>query len=75
MNGRHPVVEQVLKKTFHSQLITLNSQRHLLIITGPNMGGKSTHMRQTALITLMVYRKFCASRKCYYRSDRSYLRV
>ncbi|MFD0966693.1 DNA mismatch repair protein MutS [Seminibacterium arietis] len=54
-NGRHPVVEQVLKKPFIANPITLNSQRHLLIITGPNMGGKSTYMRQTALITLMAY--------------------
>ena len=54
-NGRHPVVEQVLKDPFIANPINLNQQRHLLIITGPNMGGKSTYMRQTALITLMAY--------------------
>jgi len=54
-NGRHPVVEQVLKDPFIANPVELNQQRHLLIITGPNMGGKSTYMRQTALITLMAY--------------------
>ncbi|WP_187651782.1 DNA mismatch repair protein MutS [Xenorhabdus sp. TS4] len=53
--GRHPVVEQVLSEPFISNPLTLSSQRRLLIITGPNMGGKSTYMRQTALITLMTY--------------------
>ena len=54
-NGRHPVVEQVLKDPFIANPVNLNQQRHLLIITSPNMGGKSTYMRQTALITLMAY--------------------
>ncbi|CDL82133.1 DNA mismatch repair protein MutS [Xenorhabdus szentirmaii] len=53
--GRHPVVEQVLSEPFISNPVTLSSQRRLLIITGPNMGGKSTYMRQTALITLLAY--------------------
>ena len=53
--GRHPVVEQVLKTPFISNPVLLNPQRHLLIVTGPNMGGKSTYMRQIALITLMAY--------------------
>ena len=39
-NGRHPVVEQVLKDPFIANPVNLNQQRHLLIITGPNMGGK-----------------------------------
>ncbi|QIA77107.1 DNA mismatch repair protein MutS [Rodentibacter caecimuris] len=54
-NGRHPVVEQVLKEPFIANPVELHRDRHLLIITGPNMGGKSTYMRQTALITLMAY--------------------
>ncbi|OOF49688.1 DNA mismatch repair protein MutS [Rodentibacter genomosp. 1] len=54
-NGRHPVVEQVLKEPFIANPVELNKDRHLLIITGPNMGGKSTYMRQTALIALMAY--------------------
>lgn len=53
--GRHPVVEQVLKEPFIANPVFLNAQRHLLIVTGPNMGGKSTYMRQIALITLMAY--------------------
>lgn len=53
--GRHPVVETVLQQPFISNPLQLNQQRHLLIITGPNMGGKSTYMRQTALIALMAY--------------------
>lgn len=53
--GRHPVVEQVLKSPFIANPVYLNPQRHLLIVTGPNMGGKSTYMRQIALITLMAY--------------------
>lgn len=54
-NGRHPVVEQVIKEPFIANPVNLNQVRHLLIITGPNMGGKSTYMRQTALITLMAH--------------------
>ncbi|CAA2930694.1 DNA mismatch repair protein MutS [Arsenophonus endosymbiont of Bemisia tabaci Q2] len=53
--GRHPVVEQVLSETFISNPLDLSPQRRLLIITGPNMGGKSTYMRQAALITLLAY--------------------
>nr|WP_275667388.1 DNA mismatch repair protein MutS [Vibrio sp. Isolate24] len=53
--GRHPVVEQVLEEPFIANPIELNPQRKMLIITGPNMGGKSTYMRQTALIALMAH--------------------
>ena len=53
--GRHPVVEQVMKEPFIANPVELNSQRKMLIITGPNMGGKSTYMRQTALIVLMAH--------------------
>lgn len=53
--GRHPVVEQVLSEPFISNPLDLSPQRRLLIITGPNMGGKSTYMRQAALITLLAY--------------------
>ncbi len=54
-DGRHPVVEQVMSDPFIANPITLNPQRKMLIITGPNMGGKSTYMRQTALIVLMAH--------------------
>jgi DNA mismatch repair protein MutS len=53
--GRHPVVEQVLKEPFIANPLSLSPQRRMLIITGPNMGGKSTYMRQTALIALMAW--------------------
>lgn len=53
--GRHPVVEQVLNEPFIANPLNSSPQRRMLIITGPNMGGKSTYMRQTALIALMAY--------------------
>lgn len=53
--GRHPVVEQVTSDPFIANPIELSPSRKMLIITGPNMGGKSTYMRQTALIALMAY--------------------
>ncbi|EKZ9001315.1 DNA mismatch repair protein MutS [Vibrio fluvialis] len=53
--GRHPVVEQVMDEPFIANPIELNPQRKMLIITGPNMGGKSTYMRQTALIALLAH--------------------
>ena len=53
--GRHPVVEQMITEPFIANPVYLNAQRHLLIVTGPNMGGKSTYMRQIALICLMAY--------------------
>ena len=54
-NGRHPVVEQVLKEPFIANPVSLQPERRMLIITGPNMGGKSTYMRQTALIALLSW--------------------
>jgi DNA mismatch repair protein MutS len=54
-DGRHPVVEQVSREPFVANSVTLDESQRMLIITGPNMGGKSTFMRQTALITLLAY--------------------
>ena len=51
--GRHPVVEAQVDH-FIPNDVTLNRTRQMLLITGPNMGGKSTYMRQVALITLMA---------------------
>ena len=53
--GRHLVVEQVLEEPFIANDCLLNNQRRMLLITGPNMGGKSTYMRQTAVITLLAH--------------------
>ena len=52
--GRHPVVEEITQP-FVSNEVALSPYRQLLLITGPNMGGKSTFMRQTALIVLLAY--------------------
>jgi DNA mismatch repair protein MutS len=53
--GRHLVVESVLEKPFVPNDVLINAERRMLIITGPNMGGKSTYMRQIALIVLLSY--------------------
>ncbi|WP_296178817.1 DNA mismatch repair protein MutS [Pseudomonas sp. UBA1879] len=53
--GRHPVVEQVLTSPFVANDLDLNDNTRMLVITGPNMGGKSTYMRQTALIVLLAH--------------------
>ncbi|MDO3383995.1 DNA mismatch repair protein MutS [Gilvimarinus algae] len=53
--GRHPVVEQVLDGPFVPNDLHFSRERHMLIVTGPNMGGKSTYMRQTALIVLLAH--------------------
>jgi len=53
--GRHPVVEATLDESFVANDTHLDAQRRMLIITGPNMGGKSTYMRQTALIALLAH--------------------
>ncbi|MBK8163038.1 MAG: DNA mismatch repair protein MutS [Gammaproteobacteria bacterium] len=52
--GRHPVVEAVLEQPFVANDTRLADDRQMLIITGPNMGGKSTYMRQTALIVILA---------------------
>jgi len=54
-DARHPVVEQVMSDPFIANPVNLSSVRQMLVITGPNMGGKSTYMRQTALICLMAH--------------------
>lgn len=53
--GRHPVVEQVIDETFVPNDLSLSDERRLMVITGPNMGGKSTYMRQTALIAILAH--------------------
>ena len=54
-DGRHPVVEQVLDDPFISNDTLLNEKSFMQVITGPNMGGKSTYMRQIALISIMAH--------------------
>ena len=56
VNGRHPIVEKNLKNSFIPNDVTMDVEdNRLLIVTGPNMAGKSTYMRQVALITLMMH--------------------
>ena len=55
VRGRHPVVEQVRSEPFEPNDLVLDAARRMLIITGPNMGGKSTYMRQAALIVLLAH--------------------
>ncbi len=63
--GRHLVVERNQSHPFVANDMSLHEEQRMLIITGPNMGGKSTYMRQTALITIMAY---CG---CYVPADRA----
>jgi DNA mismatch repair protein MutS len=53
--GRHPVVEQVSREPFVANDLHLDSDTTMLVITGPNMGGKSTYMRQAAIIVLLAH--------------------
>jgi len=55
VRGRHPVVERFRDEVFEPNDLSLSPERRLLVITGPNMGGKSTYMRQTALIVLLAH--------------------
>lgn len=54
-SGRHPMIEAFRKDPFVPNDVRLGADRRMLVITGPNMGGKSTYMRQTALIVLMAH--------------------
>jgi DNA mismatch repair protein MutS len=53
--GRHPVVEQVSRSAFVPNDVCMDESRRMLVITGPNMGGKSTYMRQIALIIILAH--------------------
>lgn len=54
-NGRHPVIEALRHESFIANDLDLDAKRLLLLVTGPNMGGKSTYMRQNALIVLLAH--------------------
>ena len=54
-SGRHPVVEQIQMEPFIANDLLMNENQKMLLITGPNMGGKSTYMRQTALIVILAH--------------------
>jgi DNA mismatch repair protein MutS len=75
--GRHPVVESVLEQAFVPNDVYLNTKQRMLIITGPNMGGKSTYMRQVALIVLLAHiGSFVPAREaCIGPVDRIFTRI
>ena len=54
VEGRHPVVEDLLSEPFVANDVELHSDNSLMVITGPNMGGKSTYMRQVAIIVILA---------------------
>ncbi|NLD79036.1 MAG: DNA mismatch repair protein MutS [Mollicutes bacterium] len=54
INSRHPLVEKVMNEEFVPNDIILNEETNILIITGPNMAGKSTYLRQLAIISIMA---------------------
>ena len=63
--GRHPVVERFIEGAFVPNDLVLDASRRMLIVTGPNMGGKSTYMRQGALIALLAHvGSFVPAEKC-----------
>ena len=69
-NGRHPVVEKMLNKsTYVPNDCVLSQTENMMLITGPNMSGKSTYMRQVALITVM------AQMGCYVPADEAVLPI
>jgi len=55
IEGRHPVVQAVSSHSFVPNDINLTAAQRMLVITGPNMGGKSTYMRQVAIIVLLAH--------------------
>ena len=55
MGGRHPVVETFVKQSFVKNDTLITDDERIMILTGPNMAGKSTYMRQVALIVLMAH--------------------
>lgn len=55
IDSRHPVIESVLQNSFVSNSVLLSETNRMIIITGANMGGKSTYMRQIALIVIMTW--------------------
>ena len=76
-DGRHLVVEQSMKDPFIANDLALDNNTRMLMITGPNMGGKSTYMRQTALIVLLAHiGSFVPAKNCHIGPiDRIFTRI
>lgn len=65
IEGRHPVVEKVIKEDYIANDIIMNEETNTLLITGPNMSGKSTYMRQLAITIIMAQiGSFVPAKKC-----------
>ena len=75
--GRHPVVERALDTPFVANDLELSEEQRMWLITGPNMGGKSTFMRQSALIVLLAHTGCFvpAERACIGPIDRIFTRI
>ncbi len=75
--GRHPVLEQLQDTPFIANDLQLGNTHTMALITGPNMGGKSTYMRQSALITLLAHTGCFvpAKRACIGPIDRIFTRI
>ena len=75
--GRHPVVERALDTPFVANDLSLSEEERMWLITGPNMGGKSTFMRQSALIVLLAHTGCFvpAERACIGPIDRIFTRI
>src|SRR6202789_3775455 len=75
--GRHPVVERAGREPFVPNDLRFDDSRRMLIITGPNMGGKSTYMRQTALIVILAHvGSYVPARRCVLGpTDRIFTRI
>ena len=75
--GRHPVVEQRGEEPFVANDLLLEDARRMLVVTGPNMGGKSTYMRQTALIAVLAHSGSYvpANDACFGPLDRIFTRI
>lgn len=65
IEGRHPVVEKVIKTEYVSNNVIMDEKTNTLLITGPNMSGKSTYMRQLAIIIILAQMgSFVPAKKC-----------
>lgn len=68
-NSRHPIIEKISSEPFINNDIKITDDKNIILITGPNMSGKSTYMRQFALIVIM------AQMGCFVPAENAYLKI
>ena len=68
-NSRHPIIEKISSEPFINNDIKITADKNIILITGPNMSGKSTYMRQFALIVIM------AQMGCFVPAENAYLKI